>query len=68
MQPKERKPASDLVFEKLALKDIYSFTSIHNKRSEQVMKKAGMQKLGWFDHPSLENGHYLQKHVLYKID
>ena len=53
-------------FDKLALKDIYSFTSVHNKRSEQVMKNAGMKKLGWFDHPSLEKGHYLQKHVLYK--
>ncbi len=53
-------------FEQLKLKEIFSFTSIHNKRSEQVMKKTGMQKIGEFDHPSLSNGHYLQKHILYK--
>ena len=55
-------------FKKLPLKEIFSFTSVHNKRSEQVMKKIGMQKLVEFDHPSLQDGHYLQKHVLYKID
>ena len=54
-------------FEQLSLKEIYSFTSIHNKRSELVMKKIGMQKTGEFDHPNLEKGHFLQKHILYKI-
>ena len=48
-------------------KDIYSFTSVLNTRSESVMQKIGMQKEGEFDHPLLETGHRLQKHVLYKI-
>ncbi len=54
-------------FDQIKWNDIYSFTSVLNIRSENVMKKIGMQKEGEFDHPLLENGHRLQKHVLYKI-
>jgi RimJ/RimL family protein N-acetyltransferase len=54
-------------FTELGLNEVYSFTSIHNKKSERVMKKIGMQKAGEFDHPKVEKGHYLEKHVLYKI-
>lgn len=54
-------------FEEMRWKEIYSFTSVLNIRSENVMKKIGMQKIGEFDHPLLENDHPLQKHVLYKI-
>jgi RimJ/RimL family protein N-acetyltransferase len=55
-------------FEKLNLKEIYSFTSVHNKRSEQAMINIGMTKQGLFDHPALEDGHILKQHVLYKIN
>ena len=61
------KACLDFGFEKMEWKDIYSFTSVLNTRSENVMKKIGMQKEGEFDHPLVENGHSLQKHVLYKI-
>jgi ribosomal-protein-alanine N-acetyltransferase len=54
-------------FEKLGLKEIYSFTSEHNTASEKVMQKIGMKKEGEFDHPLLDEGHYLQKHILYKM-
>ncbi len=54
-------------FEKLNLNEIYSFTSVHNKRSEQVMIKTGMIKQGLFDHPAVEDGDSLKQHVLYKI-
>ena len=54
-------------FRTLQFSAIHSFTSVLNTRSEQVMKKIGMQKNGEFDHPLLEEGHYLQKHVLYTI-
>jgi RimJ/RimL family protein N-acetyltransferase len=46
---------------------IYSFTSVHNQRSENVMKKIGMVHDGFFEHPSIEEGNWLRKHVLYKI-
>jgi RimJ/RimL family protein N-acetyltransferase len=55
-------------FETLGLSEIYSFTSIHNVRSEKVMQRIGMTQHGYFDHPSIENGHFLRKHVLYRIE
>jgi len=54
-------------FNTLALNEIYSFTSVHNVRSEQVMIKIGMIKQGFFEHPQIEAGHFLERHVLYKI-
>jgi len=54
-------------FEILGMDEIHSFTSVHNARSENVMKKIGMFKQGYFEHPSIEGGHFLKKHVLYRI-
>lgn len=54
-------------FTNLDLSEIFSFTSEHNHRSEQVMQKIGMQKTGEFNHPKLTPGHFLEKHVLYQI-
>jgi RimJ/RimL family protein N-acetyltransferase len=53
-------------FDTLKLNEIYSFTSVHNERSEHVMKKIGMSKIGVFDHPLVEDAHVLKQHVLYK--
>ncbi|MBS1977571.1 MAG: GNAT family N-acetyltransferase [Bacteroidetes bacterium] len=49
------------------LKEIYSFTSIHNTRSERVMKRIGMVKIGEFDHPRVAEGNWLRRHVLYNL-
>ena len=54
-------------FGSIGLGEIYAFTSIHNKRSEQVMLKIGMVKQEEFEHPLIEDGHFLKRHVLYKI-
>jgi len=54
-------------FDALKLSEIYSFTSIHNIRSENVMKKIGMTKDGYFEHPAMNDGHILKRHVLYKV-
>lgn len=51
----------------LGLKKIYSFTATVNKPSERVMQKIGMGKVGEFEHPALEAGHWLRRHVLYCI-
>jgi RimJ/RimL family protein N-acetyltransferase len=61
------KACIDFGFEKMGWKDIYSFTSLLNTRSENVMKKIGMNKESEFNHPLLAEEHPLQKHVLYKI-
>jgi RimJ/RimL family protein N-acetyltransferase len=42
---------------------------MQNKRSINVMKKIGMQHdaADDFDHPNLPDGHFLRRHVLYRI-
>lgn len=47
---------------------IYSFTSIVNHRSEREMQKIGMKHQGFFQHPSLPNGHGLKEHTFYKLE
>jgi RimJ/RimL family protein N-acetyltransferase len=51
------------------LKEIVSFTSPLNTRSIGVMKKLGMTRdpADDFDHPNVEPGHRLRRHVLYRI-
>jgi RimJ/RimL family protein N-acetyltransferase len=55
----------DYGFRVLAFDKVFSFTSILNMNSEKVMKKIGMTKIGEFDHPKIEPGHSLSRHVLY---
>lgn len=52
----------------LPFKTVYSFTAIPNKRSERVMQKIGMHFEKEFDHPLVEQGHWLCRHILYKIE
>ena len=55
-------------FEVLQVNEVYSFTSIFNKRSWLMMLRLGMQNTGDnFDHPMVPQGHVLKEHVLYKI-
>lgn len=53
-------------FEVLHLPEVYSFTSVPNRRSEQVMQNIGLQKVKEFDHPLVPPGHALLRHLLYK--
>jgi RimJ/RimL family protein N-acetyltransferase len=53
-------------FRTLELNEVYSFTAVLNTRSEKVMQKIAMIRLGEFDHPKVEAGHPLQRHVLYR--
>ena len=57
--------ALDHGFNTLALKEIVSFTAVGNLRSRAVMERIGMRLVEEFDHPNLEPGHPLQRHVLY---
>ncbi len=58
----------EYAFSSLDIPRIYSFTSVYNHRSQRVMIKAGMEKVGEFDHPSIPEGHWLQRHVLYCLE
>lgn len=53
--------------ENMNLKEVYSFTSVPNKRSENVMRKIGMLKIKSFAHPLVPDEHPLKEHVLYKL-
>lgn len=52
----------------LGLRRLYSFTAKLNIPSERVMQKIGMQKVGEFEHPKLDEDSPLRTHVLYRID
>ncbi|MEL6536218.1 MAG: GNAT family N-acetyltransferase [Bacteroidota bacterium] len=54
-------------FQQLNKKEIVSFTAIPNTPSMAVMQRIGMRKVGEFNHPMVEAGHALERHVLYKI-
>jgi 3-dehydroquinate dehydratase/shikimate dehydrogenase len=56
-------------FDVLHLKEIVSFTAVPNLRSRHVMEKIGMHRdpKDDFDHPKIPDGHFLKRHVLYRI-
>jgi len=56
-------------FEQAGLVEIVSFTSTANLRSRAVMERIGMSHdpAEDFDHPHLEPGDRLRRHVLYRI-
>ena len=51
--------------EEAGLEKIFSWTAVVNVRSERVMQKIGMEKVGEFEHPLLSEGSWLRQHVLY---
>lgn len=56
-------------FETVGLDEIVSFTAVANERSRRVMEKLGMRRDAAedFDHPSLDAGDPLCRHVLYRL-
>ena len=61
--------AVDDGFDRVALKEIVSFTVPENKRSVRVMQRLGMthDPADDFDHPRMPPGHRLRRHVLYRL-
>lgn len=57
-------------FDTLSLEEIVSFSAVQNMRSRRVMEKIGMHhdEVDDFDHPKLQKGHPLKRHVLYRIN
>jgi RimJ/RimL family protein N-acetyltransferase len=56
-------------FDRLPLKEVVAFTTQTNLPSEKVMQAIGMHHdpADDFDHPRLDAGHPLRRHVLYRI-
>jgi RimJ/RimL family protein N-acetyltransferase len=54
-------------FDRLELPEIVSFTVPGNVRSRRVMEKLGMRYTEEFEHPRIEAGHPMRRHVLYRL-
>jgi RimJ/RimL family protein N-acetyltransferase len=57
-------------FGSAGLDEIVSFTTTTNLPSQRVMQRIGMthDEADDFDHPRIDPGHRLRRHVLYRID
>ena len=62
--------ALDYAFNELKWPEVVAFTAASNVRSQRVMERLGMthDPRDDFDHPKLDAGHPLRRHVLYRID
>lgn len=61
------KSCLDFAFNKLNLTEVYSFTSVTNKKSAAVMERIGMMNTNNnFEHPLIPENHPLREHCLYK--
>jgi RimJ/RimL family protein N-acetyltransferase len=55
-------------FDRLNLPEIVAFTATTNRRSRAVMERLGMEcDAATFEHPSLDVGHPLRAHYLYRL-
>jgi ribosomal-protein-alanine N-acetyltransferase len=61
--------ALDFAFNRLKWREVVAFTAASNVRSRRVMERLGMTRdpADDFDHPKIERGHKLRRHVLYRI-
>lgn len=61
--------ALDFAFNELKWPEVIAFTAASNLRSQRVMNRLGMSHEAGddFDHPKVEDGHRLRRHVLYRI-
>lgn len=54
-------------FNKIKLTQLFATCTLKNKRSENVMQKIGMTKMGYFNHPNLKAHPAYEKCVWYQI-
>jgi RimJ/RimL family protein N-acetyltransferase len=55
-------------FDVLGLPAVAAFTAAANERSQAVMRRLGLPRVGEFDHPALPEGHRLRRHVLHRAE
>ena len=61
------KKCLEYAFSELGINKIISVCTTKNKKSENVMKKIGMIKVGEFNHPEMINNPEYEKHYCYEI-
>ena len=56
-------------FATMGLQEIVALTAVANERSRRVMERLGMRRnpADDFEHPNIEVGHRLRRHVLYRL-
>lgn len=59
--------AVDLAFGPLQLPELWSMTAVTNQPSQAVMRRLGMTRHAFFEHPRLPPGHPIRPHVLYHL-
>lgn len=61
--------ALDFAFNERKLHEVVAMTAVVNVRSQRVMQRLGMthDPRDDFDHPRIEPGHPLNRHVLYRV-
>jgi RimJ/RimL family protein N-acetyltransferase len=59
--------AVDVAFSGAGLDQVWSMTSVLNRPSQAVMLRLGMTPQVLFDHPALEVGHPLRRHIAYRL-
>ena len=57
----------EFAFEDLHLKKVFSACTKNNLKSENIMRKIGMAKMGEFNHPNLKEYPELEKCVWYEV-
>jgi RimJ/RimL family protein N-acetyltransferase len=59
--------AVGVAFNGAGLDQIWSMTAVLNRPSQAVMLRLGMTPYALFDHPALEIGHPLRRHIVYRM-
>ena len=54
-------------FDGVGLEQIWSMTAVTNTPSQAVMKRLGMSRCAYFDHPAVASSSPVRRHVLYTI-
>jgi RimJ/RimL family protein N-acetyltransferase len=59
--------AVDVAFNGVGLTELWSMTAVLNEPSQAVMRRLGMTRYAYFDHPRIEPGHPIRPHVVYRL-
>jgi RimJ/RimL family protein N-acetyltransferase len=60
--------AVDVAFNGAGLPELWSMTAVLNEPSQAVMRRLGMTRYTYFDHPRIDPGHPLRRHVVYRLE
>jgi RimJ/RimL family protein N-acetyltransferase len=60
--------AVDVAFNGAGLAELWSMTAVLNEPSQAVMRRLGMSRCTYFNHPRIDPGHPLRRHVVYRLE